>query len=500
MSDPKNRSKTMSNSHNTDVEEDPQNSSTVTTTTTTTTTIHDNDNNNNNNNNNEKQKLKDDVKEKQRQVFSCSICLGLMHKPVTLLCGHTYCRHCITFSVNLRVKGTADDPKQCQCPLCRQPMKILASEFQTNVILWDMIKEQFPHEALQDEDDKDKAYTEQKSLLLKHESERNGTLHVTNDLFTDGGRYVNDEELVTGNGSLSRIIRNDIDEDNHPTHQWSLAFTQFPNQILVNSTLRFQVALLIMEEDEVTDGGFPKILRSAGDRNLRDHNFTGSFHATIIMNNSIVIQQIEFQMNHGISTYINFDSILPAGQYMLHISEYNINGQELEELIANNLNEAINLNGKLNDQYIVNMGMRLNFEIRTNDNIMPDDSFYFGGRAISDDDISSSERGRYVIGGGGSNDDEEDEDDDDDDMDGFVVDDDVVEYASDYEEEEDDDSEEEESYTRNSSSSRSRKRSTYDGSTTNGGGNNNSNKRRKKNHRVIVIEDSDDDDDDDDDY
>ena len=30
-----------------------------------------------------------------RNVFSCPLCLGVLYEPLTLVCGHTYCRRCL---------------------------------------------------------------------------------------------------------------------------------------------------------------------------------------------------------------------------------------------------------------------------------------------------------------------------------------------------------------------------------------------------------------------
>jgi hypothetical protein len=435
------------------------------------------------------------IDETKRNPFICPICLSLMKKPITLICGHTFCRHCLLYSVNLRIKNTADDPRNCLCPVCRASLRVLAFNFNVNIILWNIIKNQFSDEATKDTKQIDELYENEKKALLKHENDRNGVLDVTDGPFGDSGRYILTDGLETTYGCLSRIIRNDLDEENHPTHQWTLAFAQFPNQILKNNALNFQVAIIVMEEDEVSDGGFPKILRSAGDRNLRDHTYTGRFHATIVMNETVVVQHLDFDINNGISSMVNFDSMLPSGTYTLFISECTIPVEDMEEIRENNLQEAINLDARLNDEFVTRIGLKFNFRIGQNDDTMPENSIYFGGRLISDDEISSGVG--YIIGAAGS--DEEEEEEEDDDMDGFVVDDDVVEYASDYEEEDDDNDESSSSDDNESdtSNTRSRKRSSDGNNNTNDSHDGGANKRRRKNGRVIVIEDSDDDDDDD---
>ncbi|XP_056156077.1 E3 ubiquitin/ISG15 ligase TRIM25-like [Lampris incognitus] len=50
-----------------------------------------------------------------RDQLCCSVCLDLFNQPVTLLCGHSYCRDCI------ESRWDMDEEKGvCSCPQCRQ--------------------------------------------------------------------------------------------------------------------------------------------------------------------------------------------------------------------------------------------------------------------------------------------------------------------------------------------------------------------------------------------
>lgn len=51
---------------------------------------------------------------RDRDQYNCSVCLDLMNDPVTIPCGHSYCRSCI------KHYWDRDESRRARCPQCRQ--------------------------------------------------------------------------------------------------------------------------------------------------------------------------------------------------------------------------------------------------------------------------------------------------------------------------------------------------------------------------------------------
>lgn len=67
--------------------------------------------------------------------FQCPLCLKLLLSPVSLLCGHTFCRNCIRKSYELYKT----------CPICRADIVSIGS-FQVNFMIQAFIQKTFPQE------------------------------------------------------------------------------------------------------------------------------------------------------------------------------------------------------------------------------------------------------------------------------------------------------------------------------------------------------------------
>eukprot|EP00128_Syssomonas_multiformis_P016960 Colp12_sorted_trinity150504_noHs@30020 len=69
--------------------------------------------------------------------FECALCLKLFYKPVTTVCGHTFCKACL-------LRAVENDLPEPKCPLCRKPVEHM--QLMVNVTLQNIIQASFPEE------------------------------------------------------------------------------------------------------------------------------------------------------------------------------------------------------------------------------------------------------------------------------------------------------------------------------------------------------------------
>uniref|UniRef100_A0A8C5DAQ4 RING-type domain-containing protein n=1 Tax=Gouania willdenowi TaxID=441366 RepID=A0A8C5DAQ4_GOUWI len=73
--------------------------------------------------------------ELQTGTMSCSICLELLKEPVTIPCGHSYCRTCISQHWDAERKKNT----YC-CPQCRKRLKKRPA-LNKNIMLADLVED-----------------------------------------------------------------------------------------------------------------------------------------------------------------------------------------------------------------------------------------------------------------------------------------------------------------------------------------------------------------------
>uniref|UniRef100_A0A3B4U2G8 RING-type domain-containing protein n=1 Tax=Seriola dumerili TaxID=41447 RepID=A0A3B4U2G8_SERDU len=73
--------------------------------------------------------------ELDREKFCCSICLDLLKDPVTIPCGHSYCRECITSHWYIE-----EEEEIYSCPQCRQTFQ-MRPVLVKNTMLADLVEE-----------------------------------------------------------------------------------------------------------------------------------------------------------------------------------------------------------------------------------------------------------------------------------------------------------------------------------------------------------------------
>ncbi|KAL4475465.1 hypothetical protein ABPG72_013289 [Tetrahymena utriculariae] len=66
------------------------------------------------------------------KYFDCFICKDTLLKPVTLICGHSFCSHCI--------KNEVSEVINCSCPICKRFILVSPHEFSINLIMDKIIR------------------------------------------------------------------------------------------------------------------------------------------------------------------------------------------------------------------------------------------------------------------------------------------------------------------------------------------------------------------------
>ncbi|OWZ01263.1 hypothetical protein PHMEG_00027388 [Phytophthora megakarya] len=224
--------------------------------------------------------------------LQCIICQYAMFKPVSAICGHSFCRVCLMDSFLTR------PIEETQCPICRvdilKPIRAessLTSVFSVNVTLWNLVQLLIPsvkERILSYQEEEEETFTQKldeldakwKIFTLR---ERAAIYHGDHDAEDGraGDRWEEDhegheeypvikvEDTHDGNLHVSRNVVLDINDENEDgvlNMRVGIAIVEFPSVFeLYNEHQECSVNVIKMEEDEEMSDGMPFFMNEDGD-------------------------------------------------------------------------------------------------------------------------------------------------------------------------------------------------------------------------------------------
>lgn len=188
--------------------------------------------------------LKDDL--------TCVICHAIVFQPVSLTCGHSFCRSCVRWWYS-----SADQPRT-DCPTCRTALPIPADRLQVNRALAAVVELLYSEEIAQ------RRLTERSTKAGEAGGAHDGGYQVLAAVEQEGYVVVR-SSARKGTVSARRSI---ILDANDQRMQLALALRRAPTLSIDDqgrlSRLQVDVCLITMEEDEVEDG-MPLVLDEEND-------------------------------------------------------------------------------------------------------------------------------------------------------------------------------------------------------------------------------------------
>ncbi|KAL3665600.1 hypothetical protein V7S43_009634 [Phytophthora oleae] len=224
--------------------------------------------------------------------LQCIICQYAMFKPMSALCGHSFCRVCLMDSFLTR------PIEEAQCPICRvEVLKLFSSKsslesvFYVNITLWNLVQLLIPSVAQRISTYQDEEEREYKQKLDELEAkwklftleERAAIYHGDHEDEEAGSpaRWEEDreghedypvlkvEDTHDGDLHVSRNIvldTSDENEDGVMNMRLGIAIVEFPSIFeLYNEHQECSVNVIKMEEDEEIADGMPFFMNEDGD-------------------------------------------------------------------------------------------------------------------------------------------------------------------------------------------------------------------------------------------
>ncbi len=82
------------------------------------------------------------------EILRCPLCLRLLFEPLTLECGHSFCRACLSLCESARPRLRSHQTRALACPACRAPAALAAATRPVSFALQQLVELLAPAEEL----------------------------------------------------------------------------------------------------------------------------------------------------------------------------------------------------------------------------------------------------------------------------------------------------------------------------------------------------------------
>jgi hypothetical protein len=267
------------------------------------------------------------VSEDVRRELACAICSDVLHQPVSLLCGHSFCKDCIEFwllgsttnNAFIQLPSRTDTTESVPakgCPTCRQLVAPSDACLRVNTVLriclQALVGSELETRRVADRARRRQAVAGENGGM--HERGHQVVQRVEHDAWATVRGRTQRHEAVTARRSI-------VLDDQDQRMQLALAIKSCANQPVVQWDekgifLLVSLCLITMEEDEVEGDGFPLVLSDPDDEHLivTETRLLGVIEVTTVCSDGESRPVARRALGHDGVAHFRLDTALSRGQ------------------------------------------------------------------------------------------------------------------------------------------------------------------------------------------
>jgi RING-type zinc-finger len=267
------------------------------------------------------------VAEDVRRELACAICSDILHQPVSLLCGHSFCKDCVEFwllgsttnNAFIQLPSRTDTTESVPakgCPTCRQLVSPSDACLRVNAVLRicleSLVGSELETRRVADRARRRQAVAGENGGM--HERGHEVVQRVEQDAWATVRGRTQRHEAVTARRSI-------VLDDQDQRMQLALAIKAGANQPVLQwdemgTFLVVSLCLITMEEDEVEGEGFPLVLSDPDDEHLivTETRLLGSIEVTVADTGEKSRPLARRVLGHEGVAHFRLDTALSRGQ------------------------------------------------------------------------------------------------------------------------------------------------------------------------------------------